>query len=61
MFPDLPEFIPLDAEALILEILIDHLERNTTITELLTNSKIQPLIEQYFDGISCCFEQKNKR
>lgn len=61
MFPDLPDFIPLDAEELIREILIGHLERNTEIAEFMTNPLIQPLIEECFDGISCCFNQKNKR
>lgn len=61
MFPDLPDFIPLDAEELIREILIGHLERNTEIAEFMTNPLIQPLIEECFDGISCCFNQENKR
>lgn len=58
MFPDSPPFIPLAAEELVREILIDHLGRNTIITELLTGIEIQPFIEEYFNGISCCFERE---
>ncbi len=61
MFPDLPDFIPLDAEELISQILINHLERNTEIAKFMTNPLIQPFIEEYFDGISCCFDQESKR
>lgn len=61
IFPDLPQFIPLGVEELVRQILIDHLGRNTIITELLTNTEIQPFLEEYFDGISCCFERKSSR
>lgn len=60
MFPDLPPFIPLGAEELIQETLIDHLNRSTIITKLLTSIEIQPFIEEYFNGISCCFDRENK-
>lgn len=61
LFPDLPVFIPLDAEDIVREILIIHIEKNTAIAQLVTDEKIQSMIEQYFDGISCCFERKNKQ
>lgn len=61
MFPDFPEYIPLDAEDIVREILIKHIESNTLMGQLVTDEKIQPMIEEYFDGISCCFERKNKK
>jgi|GEM_PF-1141809 len=56
LFPDLPDFIPLDAESIVSEILIAHLHENTILTQMMTHANIQPYIEQYFNGISCCFD-----
>ncbi len=61
MFPEFPEYVPLDAEDIVREILIKHIEKNTVTAQLVTDEKIQPMIEEYFDGISCCFERKNKK
>ena len=61
MFPESPEYVPLDAENIVLNILMRHIEKNTLIGRLLTDEKIQTMIEEYFDGISCCFERKNKK
>lgn len=61
MFPGFPEYIPLDAEDIVREILTRHIEKNTLIGQLVTDEKIQPMIEEYFDGISCCFERKNRK
>jgi hypothetical protein len=57
----MPEYIPLDAEDIVREILMRHIEKNTLIGQLVTDEKIQPMIEEYFDGISCCFDRKNKK
>ena len=61
MFPESPEYVPLDAEDIVRGILIKHIEKNTVMAQLVTDEKIQPIIEEYFDGISCCFERKNKK
>jgi hypothetical protein len=61
MFPESPEYVPIDAEDIVREILIKHIEKNTVMAQLVTDEKIQPMIEEYFDGISCCFEKAHKR
>ncbi len=61
MFPNFPAYIPLDAEDIVRAILIKHIEKNTAINQIMTNIAIQPMIEEYFNGISCCFERNNKR
>lgn len=56
LFPDLPDFLPLDAEDIVSEILQNHLHSHTTLTRILTDQALQPLIEECFNGISCCFD-----
>ena len=60
MFPGLPKFIPLDAEDIVCTILQKHIREDTLLTRILTNGGLQPLIEKYFDGISCCFDMNEK-
>jgi len=59
-FPDMPNYIPLDAEDIICDLLQNHLHTNSIISRILTDHSIQPTIEQYFNGISCCFDLANK-
>lgn len=60
IFPDFPPFIPLDSEKVVVDILCEHLQKRTILSELMCNIDLQPKIEEYFDGISCCFDQKNQ-
>ncbi len=60
LFPELPDFIPLDAEDIVTYILWEHLHKETLLTHLLTDMDLQPLIEERFNGISCCFDLEKK-
>lgn len=60
ILPDFPPFIPLDAEKIVVDILCEHLQKNTILSQFMCTIELQPKIEEYFDGISCCFDQKNK-
>lgn len=60
IFPNMPDYIPLDAEDIISELLQHHLHTNSILSRILTDRALQPLIEQYFNGISCCFDLANK-
>ena len=55
LFPSLPAYIPLDAEEIVIYLLQSHLTRHTFITQILTDVGMQNSIEEYFNGISCCF------
>jgi hypothetical protein len=57
----LPSFIPLDAEALVADILIKHFEENTLFGLGLASNTLYPKIEELFDGIQCCFDRKEKK
>ena len=60
LFPHLPDYIPLDAESMVCEILRTHLQNNTVLTRIMTDNSIQSFIEQYFNSISCCFNLTDK-
>lgn len=60
LFPESPEYVALDAEDVLCDLLLLHLEKNTTISDLITNIELQPVIEKYFDTISCCFNLTEK-
>lgn len=59
LFPDLPPYISLDAEDIVVELLQNHLQTDTVMAQLLTDITLQPRIEEYFNGISCCFDLSN--
>lgn len=61
LFPHLPEYISLDAEDMVVQLLLKHLQEDTIFTRILTDVSLQPIIEDQFDGISCCFSLKEKR
>lgn len=61
LFPEMPDYISLDAEDLVIELLKKHLQEETSFSWLLTDMDIQSSIEEAFDGISCCFDQKTKK
>ncbi len=56
----MPDFIPLDAEDIVSELLIRHLKNDTPLTRIMTDIALQPMIEENFDGISCCFDLVKK-
>lgn len=58
LFPKMPEYISLDAEDLIVELLKKHLHEKSFFGQLLTDNALQPRIEAEFDGISCCFDRE---
>lgn len=60
LFPGLPSFIPLDAEDITNYMLRHHLHEETFVKDILTDISLQPLIEEYFDGIPCCFNLGKK-
>ncbi|MEI6711608.1 MAG: hypothetical protein WCK88_05495 [bacterium] len=61
LFPEMPEYISLDAENLVVELLKKHLQERTSFSQLLTDISMQPSIEQEFNGISCCFDRQTKK
>ena len=61
IFPGLPEFIALDAEEIVREILIRNIKKNTPLSTYIADLRSHHLVEEYFDGISCCFEKKKKK
>ncbi len=61
MFPEFPPAISFDAEDIVVHLLQEHLKQNTLIARILTDMSLQSDIESNYDGISCCFDQKNKK
>lgn len=61
LFPAMPEYISLDAEDITVELLKKHLQENTSFSQMLTDMTLQETIEEEFDGISCCFDRKEKK
>lgn len=59
LFPELPPYISLDVEDIVVELLQEHLHKDTIMMQLLTDMTLQHRIEEYFNGISCCFELSN--
>jgi hypothetical protein len=59
LFHDMPAYISLDAEDLVIELLKKHLHEVTSFSRLLTDMDVQSRIEAEFDGISCCFNLSN--
>jgi hypothetical protein len=57
LFPEMPPAISLDAENIVVELLKQHLQEETSFSRLLTDISLQATIEQEFDGISCCFDR----
>lgn len=60
IFSDMPLYISLDAEDIICELLLHHLHTDSILSHILTDLSAQPIIEQYFSGISCCFDLADK-
>jgi hypothetical protein len=57
----MPDFIPLDAEDIVIYILIDHIKNTGFWGKILFGNTMHTAIEKNFDGISCCFDLKNRR
>lgn len=56
LFPELPEYISLDAEEITNELLIYHIDHQTPLgRKLFADLAIHSRIEEAFDGIQCCF------
>lgn len=60
LFPDLPPSYSLDAEDIVVQLLLQHLSQETMMTQMLTDAMLQPSLEVLFDGISCCFNKKEQ-
>lgn len=59
IFPEMPPYISLDAEDMVVELLHGHLHTSTIMVQMITENALQLQIEQYFNGISCCFDLEN--
>lgn len=58
---NLPPLITLDGEKIVSELLCQHLKKETSLLKnIMTELSWQEEIENYFDGVSCCFEKKNR-
>lgn len=58
----LPPLITLDGEQIVAEILQQHLlKEDSVLKNLMTEISWQREIEEYFDGIGCCFNTKTKK
>jgi len=61
LFSESPAYIPLDAEEMVIALLEKHLQEETIIGRMITDVSLQSIIEEQFDGISCCFNRAKKR
>ncbi|MDD2807675.1 MAG: hypothetical protein PHW95_04115 [Patescibacteria group bacterium] len=56
-----PNLIYIDQESIVAELIISyHLNQDTIINQFLFNPKIEPLIHQYFDGITGAFSLESE-
>jgi hypothetical protein len=60
LFPEIPPYISLDAEDMVVELLQAHLQEKTFFSWILIDMSMQSKIEEEFDGISCCFNRTNQ-
>jgi len=60
LFHDLPDYIALDSEDMMCDILCLHLQKKTNIAHMITSIEIQSEIEKHFNNIACCFNKKEK-
>lgn len=61
LFPQIGSYIPLDSEEIVRTMLLEHLSKETLLSWMLTNTNIQSVIEENFNGISCCFDRRQRR
>lgn len=58
----LPPLMTLDGEKIVSEILCQHLQKETSLLKnIVTEISWQEEIENYFDGVSCCFDKKRHK